>query len=289
MCVVASFAYILGFHPPVSLLISFDKKKTAIAKSLEGPKISSSVVMDDGEVKLSDHILLPQPDSSTNFPNSASVDSFLEELLKNTRTCTHTHTCIPPGPDSSGHTHTCYHAHTRVLTSEEDESQRKPSSDKSKRPLGNREAVRKYREKKKAHTAYLEEEVKKLRALNQQLVRKLQGQAILEAEVVRLRGLLLDLRGKIDNELGVFPFQKPCTSTNTLKEGDCRVRCETDLPCLHPHFGLSSQAQGCIGGAGKVSVASIDSRVKMGDDTVSPDGYLMDRVGALVSSASQAE
>ena len=74
--------------------------------------------------------------------------------------------------------------------------------------MGNREAVRKYREKKKAHAAFLEEEVKKLRATNQQLLRRLQGHAALEAEVVRLRGLLFDVRGKIDAEIDSFPFQK---------------------------------------------------------------------------------
>jgi hypothetical protein len=71
--------------------------------------------------------------------------------------------------------------------------------------------VRKYREKKKAHAAFLEEEVKKLRAANQQLLRRLQGHATLEAEVVRLRSLLFDVRAKIDAEVGAFPFQKQCS------------------------------------------------------------------------------
>lgn len=68
--------------------------------------------------------------------------------------------------------------------------------------------MRKYREKKKAHAAFLEEEVKKLRATNQQLLRRLQGHAALEAEVVRLRGLLLDVRGKMDAEIDSFHFQQ---------------------------------------------------------------------------------
>ncbi|CAN1813832.1 Basic leucine zipper 19 [Linum perenne] len=76
------------------------------------------------------------------------------------------------------------------------------------RPLGNRVAVRKYREKKKARAAYLEEEVKKLRAVNQQLVRKLERQAMLQSEVVRLRGLLVDLRAKVGLELGSCSSQK---------------------------------------------------------------------------------
>ncbi|KAJ4978727.1 hypothetical protein NE237_009507 [Protea cynaroides] len=216
--------------------------------------------MDDGEVELSDQVLLSNPDVSCDLQGSTyGYESFLDELLKNTRTCTHTHTCNPPGPDAS-HTHTCYHTHTQVLASEEDDesNDKEKSGSKSRRPSGNREAVRKYREKKKAHTAYLEEEVKKLHVLNQQLIRRLQGQAILEAEVLRLRTLLMDVRGKIDSELGAFPLQKRCNSTVSFKEGDGRghstggidIRCNAEVPCLHPQAGLSLQGQ--IGGSTKM-------------------------------------
>ncbi|TYH76435.1 hypothetical protein ES332_D04G085700v1 [Gossypium tomentosum] len=222
--------------------------------------------MEDGEIELSDHVLLSNTVPSTNFQDSTSVDLIIDEYLKNTRTCSHTHTCNPPGPDVA-HSHTCYHTHTQLLTSEDDDyHNNKPSSGlnlKPRRSLGNREAVRKYREKKKAHTAYLEEEVKKLRLLNQQLVRKLQGQTILEAEVLRLRSLLVGIRAKVDSELGVFPFHKQCANATILKEGDCGVQsigdtislqCQTDLPCFHPHPGsLSSHAS--IGGSEKVSIS----------------------------------
>jgi hypothetical protein len=40
-----------------------------------------------------------------------------------------------------------------------DKSETPTSHNNKKRPLGNREIVHKYREKKKAHTAYLEEQV----------------------------------------------------------------------------------------------------------------------------------
>lgn len=172
--------------------------------------------MADGEIDISDHEFFQNSNSSMNLQPSLSMDSFLDDLLKNSRTCTHTHTCNPPGPESA-HTHTCYHTHTQVLASEDDTPHVRP-----KRPLGNREAVRKYREKKKAHTAYLEEEVRKLRLVNQQLVRKLQGQSVLEAEVSRLRGLLADLRGKIDSELRIFPQKRSdFSSTTVLKEAGC--------------------------------------------------------------------
>ncbi|KAJ0444619.1 putative transcription factor bZIP family [Helianthus annuus] len=77
------------------------------------------------------------------------------------------------------------------------------ASVKLQRPSGNRVAVRKYREKKKAQNAYLEQEVKKLRLVNRALIRKLQLQAALGAEAVRLRKLLMDLKSRIGNELGV--------------------------------------------------------------------------------------
>lgn len=92
---------------------------------------------------------------------------------------------------------TCTHTHAHY-----------DASVKSERPLGNRLAVRKYRAKKKAQNAYLEEEVKKLRALNRGLIRKLQFQATLEAEAVRLRSLLMDLKAKIGKELGVSSIYK---------------------------------------------------------------------------------
>lgn len=207
--------------------------------------------MDDGEIEIPDQGFLSNPYPSSTIQTSSSIDSFLDEFLKNTRTCTHTHTCNPPGPDLA-HTHTCYHTHTRLFPSGEENP-----VEKQRRPLGNREAVRKYREKKKAHTAYLEEEVKKLRLLNQQLVRKLQGQAILEAEISRLRGLLTDLRGKIDSELGVFSL---CNPTSSFKEGGCGLdsngsalvlECGNEVPCFHPHLGASVVASG---GGGKIAV-----------------------------------
>ncbi|PUZ53496.1 hypothetical protein GQ55_5G055700 [Panicum hallii var. hallii] len=118
------------------------------------------------------------------FSHPEVPGSFDELFNSATTTCTHTHSCNPPGPEDPA---------------------------KPRRPLGNREAVRKYWEKKKTHAAFLEEEVKKLRAANQQLLRRLQDHAALEAEVVRLRSLLLDVRGKIDAEVSASPFQKPCS------------------------------------------------------------------------------
>lgn len=156
--------------------------------------------MDDGELEFP--------------PSSCSMDSFLEELLQDSHACTHTHTCNPPGPENT-HTHTCLHVHTKILPAQSDNDNEttddtSESSEKKskKRPSGNREAVRKYREKKKAKAASLEDEVVRLRAVNNQLMKRLQGQAALEAEVTRLKCLLVDIRGRIRRRDRCFPLSK---------------------------------------------------------------------------------
>ncbi|KAL8229823.1 hypothetical protein R6Q57_014723 [Mikania cordata] len=90
----------------------------------------------------------------------------------------------------------------------QDSSKNRSTGDEaSVRPSGNRVAVKKYREKKKAQNAYLEEVVKKLRVVNRALTRKLQLQAALEAEAIRLRRLLVNFKAQIGNELGVSRFR----------------------------------------------------------------------------------
>ncbi|EPS65924.1 hypothetical protein M569_08855 [Genlisea aurea] len=130
------------------------------------------------------------------------------DVLGRTQACTHAHACNPSGPDKS-HTHTCIHVHTQIMASPSDDTAESIDKNKSKkRPLGNREAVRKYREKKKARAASLEDEVIKLRAINQQLMKRVQSQSLLEAEVARLKCLLVDIRGRIEGEIGSFPYQQ---------------------------------------------------------------------------------
>lgn len=193
--------------------------------------------MEDGELDFS---------NMGELPSICSMDSFFEELYKETPACTHTHTCNPPGPDNS-HTHTCYHVHTKIVPApSEDKVATDDSAEsvekKSKRPpRGNREAVRKYREKKKARAASLEDEVIKLRALNQHLLKKLQGQTALEAEVARLKCLLVDIRGRIDGEIGSFPYQKLANSNlstphlpGSFVMNPCNVQCGDQVYCLHP-------------------------------------------------------
>lgn len=223
--------------------------------------------MDDGELDISNQLLMSNSDMSNSF----------DEFLRNSRTCTHTHTCNPPGPTAATHTHTCYHTHTQVFSTSEGE--REEELKKPRKPLGNREAVRKYREKKKAHAAYLEEEVKKLRLINQQLLRKLQAQAALEAEVVRLRSLLVDLRAKIDGELGVYPFQKPCTGVG--------MQCNNNPQCV----GVNGEQ---LEWDGSCMPAIVDCQINLNGDMrqnidVVEAVKSMDAMGNLMTPASQAE
>ncbi|OVA15616.1 Basic-leucine zipper domain [Macleaya cordata] len=204
--------------------------------------------MDDGELDFSNQVL----NMDDQLPSSCSMDSFFDEILKDTHACTHTHTCNPPGPDFS-HTHTCFHVHTKILPAPTDDKVTTDDTAESvetkskKRPSGNREAVRKYREKKKARAASLEDEVVRLRTLNQQLIKRLHGQAALEAEVARLKCLLVDIRGRIEGEIGSFPYQKPTKGADGIPPNmshsnmlgayvvnQCDLRCDDQVYCLHP-------------------------------------------------------
>lgn len=209
--------------------------------------------MEDGELEFLNHDGFTNPHmGDQELPTSCSIDSFINEILKDTHACTHTHTCNPPGPDFS-HTHTCVHVHTKILAASGDEmaatDDTAESTEKTskKRPMGNREAVRKYREKKKARAASLEDEVVRLRALNQQLMKRLQGQPALEAEVARLKCLLVDIRGRIEGEIGSFPYQKLAKGVDGVSNpaphlnfsgghvlNSCDMRCNDQVYCLHP-------------------------------------------------------
>nr|GEV56403.1 DNA helicase [Tanacetum cinerariifolium] len=71
------------------------------------------VAMEDGELEFSNHEMFTDA-NMTSLPSNDSIDGFFDDIFKDTHACTHTHTCNPPGPDSS-HTHTCYHVHTKIV------------------------------------------------------------------------------------------------------------------------------------------------------------------------------
>ncbi|KAL3613946.1 hypothetical protein CASFOL_042020 [Castilleja foliolosa] len=179
---------------------------------------------------------------SCNDALGGRTEAYTDDLGR-TQACTHAHACNPSGPDKS-HTHTCIHVHTQIMPSPSDDTADSVEKKSKKRPLGNREAVRKYREKKKARAASLEDEVNRLRALNQQLMKRLQGQSLLEAEIARLKCLLVDIRGRIEGEIGSFPYQKPNLANNnnnfnpnsmngTYVVNSCNMQRNDQIYCLH--------------------------------------------------------
>ncbi|GFS36574.1 Basic-leucine zipper (bZIP) transcription factor family protein [Actinidia rufa] len=175
---------------------------------------------------------------------SYSMDHLLNEIPEDTHTCTHTHTCNPPGPDST-HTHTCVHVHTKIMSG--------PAEDKFASTA----------RKKKAQTASLEDEVVSLRTLTQQLMKRLEGQAALEAEIARLKRLLVDIRGRIEGEIGSFPYQKPVRSGNMYQNlantnlpgaymtNPCNMQCDDDqVYCLQPGVERKSGEGALFNGQG---------------------------------------
>ncbi|CAL9104281.1 unnamed protein product, partial [Musa textilis] len=196
--------------------------------------------MDDGEPDLSNPEVFSTPSAGEDLP-SISMDTFFnnslfDNIVNDGHTCTHTHTCNPPGPNLS-HTHTCFHVHTKILSAPSDETAEsvEKSASAKKRPCNNREAVRKYREKKKARATSLEEEAAHLRAINQQLSKRLQNQAALEAEIARLKCLLVDLRGRIEGEIGSFPYHKPVKGSgdfvSIVTQGNMLAGAQVLNPC----------------------------------------------------------
>ncbi|RZC63397.1 hypothetical protein C5167_025155, partial [Papaver somniferum] len=125
--------------------------------------------------------------------SSSAIDGFLDYMLDDIHASNHTNTSNQPELD-------------KTTTEETDESDDKKSK---KRPHGNRESVRTYRERKKVRQASIEDELNRMRIVNQQLLKRLQGLVALEQEVARFKSLLVDIRGRIKGELGSFPYKNP--------------------------------------------------------------------------------
>ncbi|KAI3987424.1 hypothetical protein MKX01_042428 [Papaver californicum] len=162
--------------------------------------------MDDGELDYSNQSLKMDHQLLT-------MDSFLEDFLGDSHAAgNQTYTSNPTGDDVP-HSQSHFHQRTKNLPVEEktttEETDDSVEIKSKKRAPGNRESVRKYRERKKARQASIEDELMRLRIVNQQLLKRLQGQVALEQEVARFKCLLVDIRGRIKGELGSFPYQKP--------------------------------------------------------------------------------
>ncbi|KAI3830912.1 hypothetical protein MKW92_046930 [Papaver armeniacum] len=159
--------------------------------------------MEDGELDFSNkmhHQLL-------------AMDSFLDDFLGDSHAYTQTYTSNQTEQDAP-YSQSNFHHRSKNLPAEEKTTTEETDNSveiksKKKRAPGNRESVRKYRERKKARQALIEEELNQLRVVNQQLLKRLQGQVALEKEVSRFKCLLVDIRGRIKGELGSFPYQMP--------------------------------------------------------------------------------
>ncbi|KAI3830914.1 hypothetical protein MKW92_046932 [Papaver armeniacum] len=166
--------------------------------------------MDDGELDFSNQSLKMDHQLLT-------MESFLEDFLGDSHAAgTQTYTSNRSVEDVP-HPQNSFHRLTKNLSVEEktttEETDDSAEIKSKKRAPGNRESVRKYRERKKARQALIEDELTKLRIVNQQLLKRLQGQVALEQEVARFKCLLVDIRGRIKGELRSFPYQKPTKST----------------------------------------------------------------------------
>ena len=227
--------------------------------------------MDDGDLDFSNPAtyLCPATGNADLPVESCSMGSYFDDIFQDDEhlACTHTHTCNPPVDDHSHtHTHTCIHVHTKIVPASSDESGGGPSK---KRPAGNRAAVRRYREKKKAHTALLEEEAAHLKALNKQLLKKLQNHAALKAEAARLRFLLVDFRGRIEGEIGAFPYRRPLKSNDLVPGVDphemssCGFRCNDVDDQMYRNPGM--QQQRSMGDGGGVMSGQVLGQGAAGD------------------------
>ncbi|RZC47331.1 hypothetical protein C5167_040285 [Papaver somniferum] len=181
--------------------------------------------MDDGELDFSSQVLKMDHQLLT-------MDSFLEDFLGDSHAAgTQTNTSTPTEQDVP-HPQSYFHQRTKNRPVEEktttEETGDSVEIKSKKRAPGNRDSVRKYRERKKARQALIEDELAKLRIVNQQLLRRLQGQVALEQEVARFKLLLVDIRGRIKGELGSFPYQKP--SAKGIGGGISRNMPQSTLP-----------------------------------------------------------
>ncbi|XP_074301424.1 uncharacterized protein LOC141632811 [Silene latifolia] len=93
-----------------------------------------------------------------------------------------------------------------------------------------------------------------LKAANQQLIQKLQSRASLEAEVSRLKCLLVDTRGRIEGEIGSFPYQKPVKPPNMYQNipntnfpSSSNIACNENGKCGQD---CEFQNLNCMGGLG---------------------------------------
>lgn len=115
-----------------------------------------------------------------------------------------------------------------------------------------------------AEYTLLEQEVVELKALNEALTLRVQGQAVLEDEITRLKSLLVEIRGKLDGEIGSFRYPEPTKksgggdNTNILIDPNREpgasamnpdnIQGENQLNCLNTNAGGENGDGGIMNG-----------------------------------------
>ncbi|MFS8031511.1 hypothetical protein Hanom_Chr17g01546711 [Helianthus anomalus] len=56
-------------------------------------------------------------------------------------------------------------------------------------------------------------------------MKRIQSQAGLEAEVARLKCLLVNIRARTEGEIGNFPYQKPLPANQNIRNGNSTGGC----------------------------------------------------------------
>ncbi|KAI3885387.1 hypothetical protein MKW92_005432 [Papaver armeniacum] len=166
--------------------------------------------MDDGELDTSKQVIKSM---EHQFSSSCAMDSLFDYMLDDTHAHTRTNTSNqseqdmsqnPVLPQSPNYNHFLTQnppVEEKTTTEETDES---------------------YRERKKARQASIEDELIRMRIVNQQLLKRVQGLVALEQEVERFKCLLVKIRGRIKGELGSFPFQKPANDIGFIPQKNSR-------------------------------------------------------------------
>ncbi|RZC63393.1 hypothetical protein C5167_025117 [Papaver somniferum] len=160
--------------------------------------------------------------------SSCPMDSFSDYMLDDTHARTHTYANSNQSEQDISQNldlpHSPNYIHFITQNPPVEEKTTSEDTDDSvdekfkKRSHGNRESVRKYRERKKARQASMEDELIRLRIVNQQLLKRVQGLVALEQEVARFKCLLTEIRGRIKGELGSFPYQQPAAGIGIIPQ-----------------------------------------------------------------------
>ncbi|XP_026459076.1 basic leucine zipper 23-like [Papaver somniferum] len=207
--------------------------------------------MDDEELDFTNQVL---KNMERHLLSSSAMDSFFDDTPADTHARTHTDTWNQPEqehtsqnlelPHSPSYIHLgnkTFPVDRKTTTEEIDEFVDRTSKT---HPHGNRESVGKYRERKKALQVSMKDELIRLRIVNQQLLKRLQGLVALEQEAARFKCLLVEIRGRIKGELGSFPFQKPATGNGVIHQNMLQSNLVGSYDvnqCDHQYAGLGNK------------------------------------------------